>query len=78
MFMKQDSRTLLHLINLSGHSQTGYFSPVPMNQIHIQVAGSYKNAKAVRAQESLPVRMTGGYTELTLPRLSDYELLVLQ
>jgi len=75
--MKQESRTLLHLINLSGHSQTGYFSPVPMSQIHIQVAGSYKSAKSVRALESLPVRVSGGYTEITLPKLSDYELLVL-
>jgi hypothetical protein len=76
--MKQDSRTLLHLINLSGQSQTGYFPPVPMSQIHIQVAGSYKSAKSVRAPESLPVRVSGGYTEITLPRLSDYELLVLE
>jgi len=75
--MKQESRTLLHLINMSGHSQTGYFAPVPMSQIHIQVAGSYKSAKSVRALESLPVRVSGGYTEITLPKLSDYELLVL-
>lgn len=76
--MKQDSRTLLHLINLSGHSQTGYFPPVPMSQIHIQVAGLYKSARAVRVPGSLPVRVSNGYTEFTLPRLSDYELLVLE
>jgi len=76
--MKQDSRTLLHLINLSGHSQTGYFPPIPMSQIHIQVAGSYKSARTVRMPGSLPVQMSGGYTEITLPRLTDYELLVLE
>ena len=76
--MKQESRTLLHLINLSGQSQTGYFPPVPMSRMQIQIAGSYKNAKSVREPKSLPVRVSGGYTEITLPRLSDYELVVLE
>ena len=41
--MRQGGRTLLHLINLSGHSQTGYFPPVPMRDIHIEVAGEFQD-----------------------------------
>jgi hypothetical protein len=76
--MRQGGRTLLHLVNLSGHSQTGYFAPVPMNSIRVEVAGTFKSAKTVRTPGSMPVRATGRYSELTIPRLTDYELLVLE
>ena len=76
--MRQGDRTLLHLINLSGHSQTGYFAPVPMEGIHVQLAGTYGAAKTVRNPAAIPVRHADGYTELTIPRLADYELVVLE
>jgi hypothetical protein len=76
--MRQGERTLLHLINLSGHSQTGYFSPIPMSDIQIQVAGVFKTANTLRAPGSLAVKIDKGYTEFTIPRLSDYELVVLE
>ena len=65
--MRQGGRTLLHLVNLSGHSQTGYFAPVPMNSIRVEVAGTFKSAKTVRAPGSVAVRASQGYTELTHP-----------
>lgn len=74
----QRERTLLHLINLSGHSQTGYFPPIPMSDIQIQIAGAFKTAKTLRAPGSLAVKIDKGYTEFTIPRLSDYELVVLE
>ena len=76
--MRQDDRTLLHLINLSGHSQTGYFAPVPMDGIHVQLAGTFGSAKTVRNPAAIPVRHVDGSTELTIPRLADYELVVLE
>ena len=76
--MRQGRRTLLHLINLSGHSQTGYFAPIPMSGIQVQVAGVFKTAKTLRTPGSLVVRMNEGYTEFTIPQLSDYELVVLE
>jgi hypothetical protein len=76
--MRQGSRTLLHLVNLTGHSQTGYFPPVPMNSIHIAVAGAFKSARTIRAPGSVVVRASQGYSEITLPGLSDYELIVLE
>jgi len=76
--MRQGGRTLLHLINLSGHSETAYFVPVAMEAIRVRIAGEFRSAKTVRAPGSLPVRAGGGYTEFTIPRLSDYELVVLE
>lgn len=76
--MQQQNRTLLHFINLSGHSQTGYFSPVPMNNIHVKIAGVFHKVNSIRVADDLPVRINGGYTEFTLPRLNDYELISLE
>jgi len=76
--MRQGGRTLLHLINVSGHSQTGYFPPIAMGPIRVRVAGAFRTAKTVRVTGQLPVRMNGPMTEFTIPRLSDYELVVLQ
>jgi hypothetical protein len=76
--MRQGNRTLLHLINLSGHSETGYFAPVPMDGIRVQVAGRFSSANTVRSPGTLPVRASQGYSEFTVPRLADYELVVLE
>jgi hypothetical protein len=76
--MRQDGRTLLHLINLSGHSQTGNFAPIPMGPIRVRVAGTFGSAKTVRTAGDLPVSARDGYAEFTIPRLADYELIVLQ
>lgn len=75
--MHQGNRTLVHLINLSGQSQTGYFAPVPMSEIQVQVLGSFKAATTVRSPGELAVRTSQGYSEFTVPRLTDYELVVL-
>lgn len=81
--MRQGARTLVHLINGSGHSQTGYFPPVPMTDIQVHLAGTFRSAKAVRSPGVLPVRATRGLgpaalSAFTLPRLDDYELVVLE
>jgi hypothetical protein len=76
--MRQGGRTLLHLINLSGHSQTGYFAPVPMSSIRVRVAGAFKSGRTVRSPGSIAVRASQGYSEVTIPRLPDYELVVLE
>ena len=76
--MRQNGRTLLHMINLSGQSQTGYFTPIPMSDIRVEVAGAFNKARMVRAPASLAVKVTQGYTGFTAPSLSDYELIVLE
>jgi hypothetical protein len=77
-WMEQNGRQLLHLINVSGHSQTGYFSPVPMNDIRIRMAGKFDSAQSMRSPVSLPVQFKDGYSEFVLPRLADYELIAVK
>lgn len=79
MRQEKQGRTLLHLINLSGHSQTGYFPPVAMQNLRIRLEGRYRQASTVRLRGKVALRASGeGYVELTLPQLRDYELVVLQ
>jgi hypothetical protein len=76
--MHQGARTLLHLINMSGHSDTGYYPPLPMKNIRVAVAGSFTDAKTVRHAGVLPIRRQNAYSEIVIPALDDYELVVLQ
>jgi hypothetical protein len=77
-WMQQGDRKLLHVVNLSGHSQTGYFPPLPMSGIRIEVAGQFQQASSLRTPEKLPIHFENGYSSFTLPRLTDYELIVLR
>jgi hypothetical protein len=76
--MKQGGRQLLHLINLAGHSQTGYFPPPAFTAISFDVEGSFKSARAMRGGGILKPESVGGRTRFTLPKLDDYELIVLE
>ncbi len=76
-FMRQQDRYLLHFINLSGHSQTAYFDPVPMTGIHVQVKGAFRSARVVGTGAGLAVARSGDYSEFTLPSLDQYELVEL-
>jgi len=76
--MRQEGRTLVHVINLSGQSQTGYFPPVPMRDIHVELWGDFKSARAIRNPAALQLTKQGGYTGFTIPALADYELAVIE
>ncbi len=71
-------RTLVHFVNLSGHSQTAYFSPVEMQGIEVDLKGSYKTARAVRHGQDLSLTDAGPYTKFTLPSLGSYDVVVLE
>lgn len=75
---RQRGRTLLHLVNLSGHSQTAYFAPLPMHDLKIEVAGRFTRARSVRTAAALPLSTAGAYVAFTVPVLNDYELIVLE
>lgn len=77
MEQKEKGRTLLHLINLSGHSQTAYFPPVPMRAIRVNLQGPFARARAVRSGRAIPLTHVRDTVEFTVPRLDDYELIVL-
>jgi hypothetical protein len=76
--MQQGRRSILHLINLSGHSQTGYFAPVAMQNIHVSIEGKFDRAFTLRKPLQLPLKKAGQYSEVVLPSLEDYEAIVLQ
>ena len=78
VLMHQHDRTLLHLVNLSGHSQTGYFAPIAMSSIRLSIAGKYQNAMSLRKPGKLAVTARGNRSEFVLPHLEDYELIVLE
>ncbi len=68
-------RTLVHLVNLSGHSDTAYFDPLPMRDISIDLASigiglgaGLTPARAMVAGQRLPVTRTGGRSRFLLPR----------
>ncbi|MBL8214499.1 MAG: hypothetical protein JNK87_27500 [Bryobacterales bacterium] len=76
--MRQGPRALLHVVNLSGHSQTGYFPPVPMADIAVDVEGEFGRVTVVGKSGALPSRRNGGRTRFTLPRLDSYALVSLE
>jgi Hypothetical glycosyl hydrolase 6 len=76
--MKQGDRHLVHLVNLSGHSQTAYFDPIPMRDVRVEVKGAFASARAVRAGKDLSVSREGNYAAFTVPSLVEYELVELR
>ena len=77
-FMRQGDRHLMHFINLSGHSDTAYFNPVPMMNIQVRVKGRFSSARAIRSGQTIPIANNAGYAEFRLPALDEYELLDLR
>lgn len=71
-------RTLVHLVNLTGHSGTAYFPPVELRDIRIELAREFRRATAVSANISLPVTRDGSYGTFTLPGLKAYEVVVIE
>jgi hypothetical protein len=71
-------RTLVHFVNLTGHSDTAYFAPVEVRDITVELAREFRSATAARLARPLPVTGAGRYRRFTLPRLGAYEVVVLQ
>lgn len=72
------NRTLVHLVNLSGHSQTGTFAPVAMRDIRVQLAVEFRSARSVTLNTSLPVTRDGRYGSFSVPKLDGYDVVVLE
>jgi hypothetical protein len=76
--MKRGNEHLVHLINISGHSETGYFDAVPMKDVRVEVRGEFRSAKAVRTGRQLPLSRDGAYAQFVVPSLDEYELVELR
>lgn len=72
------NRALVHLVNLSGHSQTGYFAPVAMRDIRLELAGEFRSARSATLNKSLPVKRDGRYGRFSVPMLDGYEVVILE
>ena len=57
--MRQGDRHLVHFVNLSGHSETAYFDPLPIRHVRVQVQGPFHSAHAVRGGKDLGVLTRG-------------------
>ena len=68
-------RTLVHLVNGTGHHDTAYFAPVPVRDVRLELPGAITRVRAVGLGVDLPARKAGGYAVVTLPRLDAYEVL---
>ncbi len=77
-WMRRQDRYQMHFINLSGHSETAYFDPIPMNSIRVEVMGGFRTARSLTTGKDLPVSNSGGYAQFTLPVLRQYELVELR
>jgi hypothetical protein len=79
--MKQPAknRTLVHFVNVSGHSSTGYFAPIEMRDIRVELAGDFKSATAAKLDQKLPVSAARkGASAFMLPKVGEYEVVVLE
>jgi hypothetical protein len=78
MRQRERGRTLVHLVNLSGHSQTAYFEPLETRDLRVELAGAYASARSETLERALPVERSGRHTAFTLPRLGGYDVVVLE
>ena len=71
-------RTLIHLVNGTGHNDTAYFPPLEIRDIRIDLPRDVRRVRAVAAGLTLPVTVNGRSRSFTLPRLQAYEVIVLE
>ena len=71
-------RTLLHLVNGTGHQGTAYFPPVELRDIRIDLARDVRRVRAVSLDKDLPVTSNGPHRSFTLPSLKAYEVIVVE
>jgi hypothetical protein len=71
-------RTLIHLVNGTGHHDTAYFPPVELRNIRIELDRGITRARAVVLGTPLPISSTGRYRSVVLPTLKAYEVIVVE
>jgi hypothetical protein len=74
------NRTLIHLVNGTGHHDTAYFPPVELRNIRIDLPKPIRRAHAVTLGTALPVaNVPGGpYRSIVLPSLKAYEVIIVE
>lgn len=74
ILMKQEDkkRSVLHLVNMSGHNGTTFFDAVEMRNISVRVKGAFKRAVLIDGKRTIPTKIAGDYTEFIVPSLQEY------
>ena len=72
-------RTVVQLVNTSGHFGNSYYEALPVFNIalKIPVNGKISDVRALRSGASLPVKQAGDVAEIVLPVLNEYEAIVI-
>lgn len=78
MVQPKNGRTLIHLVNLSGHSDVTYFPAIPMQNIKISIRGKFSSARSVDSDQLLAIDSDGDTASFTLPILKGYDVVVLE
>jgi hypothetical protein len=78
MHQPSRARTLVHLVNGTGHQDTAYFAPVELRNVRIDLAQPMRRARAVALDKELPITTRGRYHSVTLPILRSYEVIVVE
>lgn len=78
MDQPERGRTLIHLVNGTGHHDTAYFPPLEIRDIRIDLAREVHRAHAVALDRALPITSNGRFRSFTVPRLHAYEVIVVQ
>jgi hypothetical protein len=76
--MHQGNRTLVHFIYFSSHSQTGYFPPIPMQSIEVEIGSRNRQVRTLKTPGTLHLTLSDNRARFTLPTLTDYEVAVLE
>ena len=72
------NRTLVHLVNGTGHQDTAYFPPVELRDITIDLPRDVRTVRAVGLGRALSVTRSGNKSTFTLPSLKAYEVLIVE
>ena len=67
MRQPQHNPKLVHLVNVSGHSSTAFFSPVDMRDILVELNEPFTRARAVRLGTNLSVTPNGSGSMFARP-----------
>jgi hypothetical protein len=71
-------RSLIHLVNGTGHHDTAYFPPLEIRDIRIDLPRDVRRVRAVALGRDLPIVVNGHVRSFTLPRLQAYEVIVME
>lgn len=72
------NRTLVHFVNLSGHTDTAYHAPIEMRDITVELEQPFARARSMVTNETVAIKTEGSRRTFTLPRVAAYEVVVLE